>query len=155
VFENAYGALGCAKFGTKDKAGLATTPSFVVNGSAKLTFSAGAWNSNNEQTTLHLSVTGGTIEPAEIQLNKGSFGEYEAVITANGAVTLSFIGSETKNRFFLDDVLVKDPSTTGISEQKVARQSGAVYTLDGRYVGRDVQSLGRGMYIVDGKKIVK
>ena len=155
VFENAYGALGCAKFGTRDKAGLATTPSFVVNGSAKLTFSAGAWNSNNEQTTLHLSVTGGTIEPAEIQLNKGSFDEYEAVITANGAVTLSFKGAEIRSRFFLDDVLVENPNATGISEQKVARKSGAVYSLDGRYVGRDVKSLGRGLYIVDGKKIVK
>ena len=75
-------------------------------------------------------------------------------MSADGEVKLTFSAS-IKNRFFLDDVLVTAPKTTGISEQVAVRKSGAVYTLDGRYVGRDVQSLGRGLYIVDGKKIVK
>lgn len=154
VTENAGGGDGCAKFGTSKKSGSATTPAFTVSGTAQLTFLSGAWNSENEGTTLKLSVNNGSIEPATIKLSKGGFEEYEAVVSADGEVKLTFSAS-IKNRFFLDDVLVTASKTTGISEQVAVRKSGAVYTLDGRYVGRDVQSLGRGLYIVDGKKIVK
>ena len=30
-----------------------------------------------------------------------------------------------------------------------------VYSLDGRYLGNDVSKLGKGLYIVNGKKVVK
>ena len=30
-----------------------------------------------------------------------------------------------------------------------------IYTIDGRYLGTDVNRLGKGLYIVDGKKMVK
>ena len=46
--------------------------------------------------------------------------------------------------------------STGIQTVKTAASKTArIYTLDGRYVGSDFQLLGRGIYIVNGRKVVK
>ena len=45
--------------------------------------------------------------------------------------------------------------TTAIRSSRISsRNSGNIYTLDGRYAGRDVERLSRGIYIIDGKKAV-
>ena len=150
----AYGAEKCAKFGTSSIAGVATTPAFQVTGTAKLSFKAGAWDAKNDGTTLNLSVTGATISPATVTIEKGSFTDCEATITGTGAVKVTF--DAEKGRFFLDEVLVKDPATTGIDELKVrTAKAGRIYTLDGRFVGTDSSRLARGLYIVNGKKVLK
>ena len=153
--EKSYGANQCAKFGSSDVAGSATTPAFVIDGTGKLTFMAGAWNAKNDGTTLNLTVSNGTISPSTVTMSKGSFTAFEATITATGNVQITF--EAEKGRFFLDEVLVMDPNyETAISTVKpVAVMQKRIYTLDGRYVGSDYQQLGHGIYIVNGKKIVK
>ena len=51
-----------------------------------------------------------------------------------------------------------DGGTTGIA-QTVAEpqqpQPSSIYTLDGRYAGNDIRQLGKGVYVVGGKKIIK
>ncbi len=150
--EKPYGANQCAKFGTSKINGSATTPAFTVNGAAKLTFSAGAWNSSNDGTTLELSVSNGTVSPASVTLEKGVFNDYDATITATGDITLTF--TTTKGRFFLDEVNIV-PQTTGISTLTTNKTSQSYYTLDGRYAGKDLNLLPRGLYIMNGKKVVK
>ena len=153
VAEKAYGAYMCAKFGTSSVTGSATTPAFTVNGTAVLTFKAGAWNAKNDGTTLILSVTDGTINPSSFEMVKGEFADFETTITATGDVKLTFAAE--KGRFFLDEVLVKDPSATAIRTVKTAdNRTTRIYTLDGRYVGSDYQQLDRGIYIVNGRKVV-
>lgn len=51
----------------------------------------------------------------------------------------------------------KKTSTTGIQEIQVAKpvNNDRIYTLDGRYVGTDLNRLGRGLYIINGKKVLK
>lgn len=51
----------------------------------------------------------------------------------------------------------KKTSTTGIQEIQVAMpvNNDRIYTLDGRYVGTDLNRLGRGLYIINGKKVLK
>ena len=155
VAEKAYGADQCAKFGNSTVAGSATTPAFTMNGTAKLTFKAGAWKSNNDGTTLNLSVSNGTISPESVTMTKGAFTDFEATITATGNVKVTFAAK--KGRFFLDEVLVIDPTATAIRtvETNSSNKTTRIYTLDGRYVGTDYQLLGRGIYIVNGKKVVK
>ena len=152
---NAYGANKCAKFGTGKINGSATTPEFTISGTATLTFKAGAWNASADGTTLNLSVSNGTISPSSVTMEKGAFTEYTATITATGAVKVTFAAQ--KGRFFLDEVLVVDPNATGI--QTVSSYKGMtttrIYTIDGRYVGTNPDQLPRGLYIVNGKKIVK
>lgn len=152
---NAYGANKCAKFGTGKINGSATTPEFTISGTATLTFKAGAWNASADGTTLNLSVSNGTISPALVTMKKGEFTDYTATITATGAVKVTFAAQ--KGRFFLDEVLVVDPNATGI--QTVSSYKGMtttrIYTIDGRYVGTNPDQLPRGLYIINGKKIVK
>ena len=53
-------------------------------------------------------------------------------------------------------VLYVKRTATGIRNvQTVAPHTNRIYTLDGRYVGTDLNVLGRGLYIVNGKKVVK
>lgn len=151
--EKAYGADQCAKFGTSSVSGSATTPEFAVNGTAKLTFRAGAWNAKNDETTLNLSVSNGTISVASVEMEKGNFKDYEVTISATGNVKVTF--EAEKGRFFLDEVLVKDAMPTAIrTVETTGDKTTRIYTLDGRYAGSDCQQLARGIYIVNGRKVV-
>ncbi len=150
--EKAYGANQCAKFGTSKINGSATTPTFTVNGTAKLTFSAGAWNSSSDGTTLELSVSDGTVSPTSVTLQKGEFNDYDAVISASGNINLTF--TTTKGRFFLDEVKIISEAT-GIHTVTTNQTLRGYYTLDGRFAGDDIEQLPRGLYITNGKKVVK
>ena len=151
--DKAYGAYQCAKFGTSSKKGAATTPAITISNEAKLTFKAGAWDSNKDGTTLNLTVSDGTVDPVSVEMTKGAFNDYEVTISATGDVTITF--EANKGRFFLDDVLVM-PVATGIQDITARpANTGRIYTLDGRYVNTDFQQLQRGLYIINGKKVVK
>ena len=166
AFSNGYKAYHCVKLGTGGKKGTATTPAFAVNGTATLTFRAGAWDKDGEGMTLIISVDNGTISQSvtratssnsiTVTMQKGEFTDYSLTISATGNVRVTFEAErKDNNRFFLDEVMVVDPnSTTGISP--VTRQpsslSDAWYTLDGRKLtGKPTR---KGIYIFNGKKIV-
>jgi len=151
--DKAYGADKCAKFGTSTVKGEATTPAIALNGTTTMTFKAGAWNSKNDGTTLNLTATGGTVSPSSVTMTKGGFTDYTVTLTATGSVKVAFAAD--KGRFFLDEVLVKDLSTAISNIEAAGRQPGAIYTLDGRFVGTDYSVLSRGLYIINGCKVVK
>ena len=44
---------------------------------------------------------------------------------------------------------------TAIREQELPTVPCMIYTLDGRPVGSDISSLPHGIYVVDGKKVVR
>ena len=156
--EKYYGADQCAKFGTSpggksSVAGSATTPNIVLNGSATLTFKAGAWDAKNDGTSLTVSVEGGNIDKSSFTMVKGTFTDYSATVIGNGTVQITF--ATAKGRFFLDEVLLKS-NTTGIQTvNAVAAPKTGIYTLDGRFLGNDYTVLPRGLYIINGKKVVK
>lgn len=149
--DKVYGACQCAKFGTSNVLGSATTPAFTLNGSTTMTFMAGAWNADKDGTTLFLSIDNGTIEPASVTILKGAWTEYEVNVTGNGNVRITF--EQEKGRFFLDEVFVKKPTTTGIvNVPRSTLNAQQYYTLDGRKLnGKPTQ---KGVYIVNGKKYV-
>ena len=149
-----YGGSGCAKFGTSSIAGVATSPSFTINGKATLTFKAGAWNASADGTTLKVEAEGATITPSTFTIEKGNWTACTATLEGKGNVTLTFT---PEKRFFLDEVKVVDASTSGITSHILPLTSNIkrIYTLDGRYVGTDLNALNRGIYIINGKKIVK
>lgn len=67
-----------------------------------------------------------------------------------GLVSFKFMGGNSDN-------VIDNADPTGISGVKMdaaVRKTG-VYSLDGRYLGTDVNALGHGLYIVDGQKVVK
>ena len=155
VAAKAYGAYQCARFGTGSTAGKAVTPAIAVDGEVTLSFWAGAWDGRTDATELKVAVSNGTVSKSSLTMSKGAFTYYELTINASGNVAITF--STSMGRFFLDEVLVKDPNaSSGIHTVTIQpTTSGRIYTLDGRYVGTDMQQLKRGLYIVNGKKVVR
>ena len=152
--EKPFGANGCAKFGTSSIAGVVTTPTFTIEGTAKLTFKAGAWNAQKDGTELKLQATGATLSISEITLEKGKWNDYEVTLTGSGDVKVTF---EPTLRFFLDEVLVvKADDTDCIQTVKPQTTTTTrIYTLDGRYMGTSKNALPKGIYVMNGKKFVK
>ena len=83
-------------------------------------------------------------------MTKGAWTEFEVSVTGNGSVKITF--EQEKGRFFLDEVKVVKPTTTGITMVERSPMDTHYYTLDGRKLnGKPTQ---KGIYIVNGKKIV-
>ena len=112
-FTKGYVAFQCIRLGTGSIAGSATTPALGIDGTATLSFNAGAWDGNEEQVLINLVLVGeGTITPNYITLNKGQFDTYTATINgANDDTKVQFVAQNaSKNRFFLDEVYVHSGS---------------------------------------------
>ena len=148
------GADQCAKFGTTKVKGYATTPEFDIDGEATLTFNAAAWN--EEETTLWVTAEGADITDTQFELENNSWGTYTTTLSGSGKVKITFTPWGASRRFFLDEVMVFVPETTGISELNTVKKESprGIYTLDGRRVSNNGM-LPHGIYIVDGKKVVR
>lgn len=153
VYENGYGANKCARFGKSGVAGVTSTPAFTVSGTAVLTFKAAAWV-GKDGVALGLSVDNGTVSPSSFTMKQGEWTDYTATITATGPVTLKFSPS---TRMFLDEVLAVDPAVTAVLDVRPtdAAAMHRIYTIDGRYAGTDMSTLRPGLYIINGKKVIK
>lgn len=112
TFENGNGADECAKFGTKNNGGSATTPALTLESDVtyKLTFKAAAWNGSSENTTLSLTATNATLDKYSVTLEKGAWTNYEVTVTnAGNEATFKFSTSTGNSRFFLDEVKITKP----------------------------------------------
>lgn len=148
-----FGGSQCAAFGTSGVAGIATTPTFMLEGTTTLSFKAAAWSS--ERCSLVLSINGNPYE--SFDLNNKEWAEYTVEISGEGKTTLTF--QPTQNRFFLDEVKVVNPaaatSIDKVASHPVSPGKQGVWSLDGRYLGTDSRQLSPGIYIVNGRKVVK
>ena len=147
------GADRCAMFGSKTKNGTAITPYIEVDGEATLYFHAAPWQ--DENCTVTLSATNGiTLSEKTLQLTPGTWTPLVTTLTGKGRTKITFKPSQ--RRFFLDEVIVKDGSSTGITAVKTAQTaSNRIYTLSGQYVGTSFDRLPKGIYVVGGVKVVK
>ena len=138
--QKAFGANKCAKFGSSSIAGSVTTPEFVVDGKATLTFRAVPWDSDNTALMLFAS-TGASVVPATFTMSTGEWTEYTTTITGHGAVRIQFLPSK---RFFLDEVRVTGPSTSvqGVNVDDVVPV--AVYSVG----GTQRKAIGKGINVV-------
>ena len=122
----------CVRLGNSSTAGVITTPAFSVNGSAYLSFKAGGWKGTNDATSLTLSVNNGTLSKTSVRIPKGSWNQFGVTITATGTVKVTF--KADKQRFFLDEVKVVDPTIdSGIHDIVAGEENGIVayYSLNG------------------------
>lgn len=127
-----YSGDGCVRLGTSKIAGNITTPAFTVNGSAYLSFKAGGWDSTDDATSLTLSVNNGTLSKTTVEIPKGLWKQFGVNITATGTVKVTF--KADKQRFFLDEVKVVDPTIdSGIHDIVAGEENGIVayYSLNG------------------------
>ena len=102
--QKASGANKCAKFGTSGAKGKATTPALAgLEGDAILTFKAAPWDKEGGKMTV--AISNGTIEEAEFVLSNNTFTEYSVKIRGGATSKITF--TSENNRFFLDEVKVK------------------------------------------------
>lgn len=141
TFANAKAAYQCAKFGTTSKQGSAQTPALNCTGDGVLTFKAGAWDANDEVTGLTISATEGvSLKDAEgnaissVTMTKGAWTTYTVYVY--GMETSSKItfaaGTNKNNRFFLDEVVLKQAGTPSYSDYALtcsAKASAPVFSL--------------------------
>lgn len=109
---NPKGGDKCITVGANKKGGTAITPEINLTGNGTLTFKAGAWE--KDKTGLKLSVNNAELDQTQITLTKGAFTDYTVQITnATAPIQITFESAvPSKNRFFLDEVVVTSASET-------------------------------------------
>ena len=149
----------CALIGTSTKYGIVeSTPLFYVEDGSTISFKAAAWN--NEEGSLTVASLNPKVQLSETRLKLPNRSWQTFTLTVKGSGLLRLSMRNGQRRFFLDELLVKRPATTSITDiptaQPVPRAtSGRIYSLDGVYLGTNINALSKGVYIVDGKKVVK
>ena len=153
IYTAGYGGYQCARFGSSKKSGMVSTPTFDITGDTQLSFNAAAWG--NDGTTLTIEVLGDAIiSPSTFEMKSSEWTSFKANLSGSGSIRLTFTPSK---RFFLDEVLVAPAEqSTGIATFSAhSTATGRIYTLDGRYLGTDLRQLQRGLYIINGRKVVR
>ena len=99
------------------------------------------YNGNN-------SLTDTSLPAAKIYQGGSSMGKPITNITQNedGSIDFDFMGGSKDNIISGIHSVVND---------QISSFGQGVYSLDGRYVGASIDGLGKGIYIVNGKKVVK
>lgn len=151
-----FGANQCAMFGTNTQKANVTTPEIALNGT-EMELSMDAAPYTNASTSLTISVVSGdaTLGETSFTLTEGQWNKIKTKINGNGSIKLRISGG---GRLFLDNVMVAPEGTSGIdgiTTEDVDNAPKRIYTIDGQYVGTDMSRLGKGVYVVAGKKIVK
>ena len=159
-----YGGNQCARFNNSKKAGIVTSPSFTLTGdTATLSFKAAAWDAKDEGTSLRVQINGiGSIlnvgKDTLLTMTRGEWQTYTMKLTGKGVASITF---DPAKRFFLDDVTVTVPdNTTAIRAVTMGGANGRVadghyYSLGGIDMGTNLRALPKGIYIINGRKIVK
>ena len=148
---SARGANQCAKFGTSSALGIATTPTFTLDGEATLTFQAAPWGSDGTGLML-ITTDNATVEPEDFTLTKSQWTECTATLRGSGSVQVSFVPTK---RLFLDEVSIIKKSVSAVRTVTADSRPANIYTIDGRRAGNDWKRLQPGLYIMNGKKIIK
>ena len=158
----------CVRIATKKNNGSITTPAFAVNGHATLRFNAAAQLA--DVVTLYVEVVGEgkltyqdqTDRQIAINLPMSEAGvtslaaqPYSVKISeTSGDISIKFStisSSDSKQRAYLDEIKVVDDTNTAITTLSAEKKDAQIYDI----LGRKVNATGKGLYIIDGKKIVK
>jgi len=164
------------RLGTKKNNGSLTTPAIGLTGDGTLSFNAFA--QSGDKVTAYIEITGGatlqydggekaakiaitlpeTTEPATTSLADCGYTVSISGATAESQLIFSCVSSKTdKQRFFLDEVKVSSSESAGIAANAAdkATKSGAIYTISGQRVSAtSTKQLTKGLYIVDGRKVI-
>ncbi len=154
-----HGANECAMFGTNTQAANIVTPTFTIDGETTLSFKAAPYQAA-VPAVLNISceTDGITLSENEIAIEQGDWTNVVITLTGSGDVSLRFKETSGINRFFMDEVAAVPADASGISNVQANLGSSArsgVYSLSGTYLGTSTNGLGKGIYIVDGKKYIK
>ena len=151
------GANKCALLGNATRKANAVTPSFKISEPVVISFLAAPYTGSSDNKLL-LSANYGcdaVLDVTEFTLVPGQWTEVKANVTGSGDAAIRF---KTNDKgVFIDNVCVMPQSLAGISSTTADQspKSGEIYSIDGRYMGKSVSALRPGIYVMNGKKLVK
>lgn len=151
------GANKCALLGNATRKANAVTPSFKISEPVVISFLAAPYTGSSDNKLL-LSANYGcdaVLDVTEFTLVPGQWTEVKANVTGSGDAAIRF---KTNDKgMFIDNVCVIPVSLAGISSATADQspKNGEIYSLDGRYMGKSVSALRSGIYVMNGKKLVK
>lgn len=95
-----------------------------------------------------------------VRVNGSEIDKFVTELTFSGDnVTMTFSdGTQTEDMSLVTiDLTYTDDTTTGVYEfeNKNTQDNLRVYNLNGQYVGNSLEGLDKGVYVVNGKKVVK
>lgn len=95
-----------------------------------------------------------------VRVNGSIIDKFVTELTFSGDnVTMTFSdGTQTEDMSLVTiDLTYNDDTTTGVYEfgGKKTQDNLRVYNLNGQYVGNSLEGLAKGVYLVNGKKVVK
>lgn len=148
----------CALYGSTTVAGQVTSPEITVNGDYTLLFKAAPYAQECNSLSVEIAEGTGKLSKTTFALSANRWSAFSTEINANGPIKLRFFVNTSKGRFYLDKVCVTNDTSAGIDGVTTdggKTSENRIYSIDGRYMGKDMNALKKGIYIINGKKIVK
>lgn len=141
------GGARCAKFGNAANDGIVTMPAIMLSGDTlELSFKAAPWS--RDDTSLHLSADGDVwIEQPDMEMTAGQWTTFTTRLCGEGRVLITFTPGR---RFFLDEVVVRSVSTSGVATVSTRRHAPQSYDL----MGRRATHATKGIVVSQAKKMV-
>ena len=136
------------------------SPFFTLPGdTVTLSFRVAGWNAKSDGTELQLYLSRSNAQFTEVKaemvmetMKKGQWQTYIYHIVGTGSCSLTFT---TTGRFFLDDVYITKPVTTGIHDLPASgKVRPCIYSLSGQNMGTDPAALPKGIYIINHEKVI-
>lgn len=151
------GANKCALLGNATRKANAVTPSFKISEPVVISFLAAPYTGSSDNKLILAANYGcdAVLDVTEFALVPGQWTEVKANVTGSGDAAIRF---KTNDKgVFIDNVCVIPVSLAGISSTTADQspKNGEIYSIDGRYMGKSVSALRPGIYVMNGKKLVK
>lgn len=151
------GANKCALLGNATRKANAVTPSFKISEPVVISFLAAPYTGISDNKLILAANYGcdAVLDVTEFALVPGQWTEVKANVTGSGDAAIRF---KTNDKgVFIDNVCVIPVSLAGISSATADQspKNGEIYSIDGRYMGKSVSALRPGIYVMNGKKLVK
>lgn len=151
------GANKCALLGNATRKANAVTPSFKISEPVVISFLAAPYTGSSDNKLILAANYGcdAVLDVTEFTLVPGQWTEVKANVTGSGDAAIRF---KTNDKgVFIDNVCVIPVSLAGISSATADQspKNGEIYSIDGRYMGKSVSALRSGIYVMNGKKLVK
>ena len=151
------GANKCALLGNATRKANAVTPSFKISEPVVISFLAAPYTGSSDNKLILAANYGcdAVLDVTEFALVPGQWTEVKANVTGSGDAAIRF---KTNDKgVFIDNVCVIPVSLAGISSATADQspKNGEIYSIDGRYMGKSVSVLRPGIYVMNGKKLVK
>ena len=151
------GANKCALLGNATRKANAVTPSFKISEPVVISFLASPYTGSSDNKLILAANYGcdAVLDVTEFTLVPGQWTEVKANVTGSGDAAIRF---KTNDKgVFIDNVCVIPVSLAGISSATADQspKNGEIYSIDGRYMGKSVSDLRPGIYVMNGKKLVK